>query len=265
MLKVTSSAKSPRIEPGAASTGLVAPISWRAAATASWPSSTIATSGAAGDEGDQLAEERLLGVLFVVPVGDRLVGLHRLQRRDPQALALEAGDHLAGQGALEGVRLYEDQRPAHGRGSFGVVWARRLFAAARAAGSLACRGRRAAFLRRSSRGWRSSRLAPRRSRRALRAWLAATLCRALRRRPLAQRRLAVGAERPARVDRLAAARAGVLEAALALRAAQVVLLDRVLAVGAGGLGQLAHRSSAALISSSRSCASSRNSGGRTIA
>ena len=45
MLKVTSSAKSPRIEPGAASTGLVAPISWRAAGTASAPSKTIATSG----------------------------------------------------------------------------------------------------------------------------------------------------------------------------------------------------------------------------
>ena len=30
---------------GAASTGLVAPISWRAAVTASWPSSTAATSG----------------------------------------------------------------------------------------------------------------------------------------------------------------------------------------------------------------------------
>src|SRR6185436_7086118 len=29
MLKVTSNAKSPRIEPGAASTGLVAPITWR--------------------------------------------------------------------------------------------------------------------------------------------------------------------------------------------------------------------------------------------
>ena len=43
MLKVTSRAKSPRIEPGAASTGLVAPISWRAALTASAPSSTIAT------------------------------------------------------------------------------------------------------------------------------------------------------------------------------------------------------------------------------
>ena len=46
MLKVTSRAKSPRIEPGAASTGLVAPISCRAAGTAfSGPSSTAATSG----------------------------------------------------------------------------------------------------------------------------------------------------------------------------------------------------------------------------
>ena len=41
----TSIAKSPRIEPGAASSGLVAPITWRAAFTASSPSSTIATSG----------------------------------------------------------------------------------------------------------------------------------------------------------------------------------------------------------------------------
>ena len=41
----TSSAKSPRIEPGADSSGFVAPITWRAATTASWPSSTIATSG----------------------------------------------------------------------------------------------------------------------------------------------------------------------------------------------------------------------------
>ena len=40
-----SSAKSPRIEPGAASSGLVAPMTWRAATTASWPSRTIATSG----------------------------------------------------------------------------------------------------------------------------------------------------------------------------------------------------------------------------
>ena len=44
-LKVTSRARSPRIEPGAASSGSVAPIIWRAAVTASWPSSTAATSG----------------------------------------------------------------------------------------------------------------------------------------------------------------------------------------------------------------------------
>src|SRR5918999_5338406 len=41
----TSSPNSPRIEPGAASSGFVAPITWRAAVTASWPSSTSATSG----------------------------------------------------------------------------------------------------------------------------------------------------------------------------------------------------------------------------
>src|ERR687896_1744574 len=41
----TSRPKSPRMEPGDASSGLVAPITWRAAATASWPSSTSATSG----------------------------------------------------------------------------------------------------------------------------------------------------------------------------------------------------------------------------
>src|SRR5262249_16812571 len=51
--------------------------------------------------------------------------------------------------------------------------------------------------------------------------------RALALRPLGNRVLAVGTERPARVDRLAAARTRILEAALALRAAQVVLLHRV--------------------------------------
>src|SRR4051812_48511270 len=79
--------------------------------------------GAAGDEGDELAEEGLVGVLGVVVVGDLLAGAHRLQGGDPQALALEAGDHLAGEGAFEGVRLDEDQGPAHGGGSF-ALWFR---------------------------------------------------------------------------------------------------------------------------------------------
>ena len=46
MFLPTSSAKSPRIEPGAASSGFVAPMTCRAARIASLPSSTIATSGA---------------------------------------------------------------------------------------------------------------------------------------------------------------------------------------------------------------------------
>src|SRR5688572_25825073 len=59
-------------------------------------------------------------------------------------------------------------------------------------------------------------------------------------RAAGQGRLAVRAERPARVDGLAAALAGVLEAALAVGAPQVGLLYGEVAVGAGQLGQLAH-------------------------
>src|SRR5205085_12250364 len=62
-------------------------------------------------------------------------------------------------------------------------------------------------------------------------------------RPLAtaaEARLAEGAEAPTRVDRLAAARARVLEPLPAVGAAQVVFLDRVVAVGAGLLAQLPH-------------------------
>ena len=111
----TSIAKSPRIEPGAASSGLVAPITWRAASTAGSPSSTIATSGPEVMNVDQLAEERLAVVLGVVPLGQLGGHRHLLERREPQALALEAGDDLAGQVAREGVGLDEDQRALHGR------------------------------------------------------------------------------------------------------------------------------------------------------
>src|SRR5689334_3640995 len=62
---------------------------------------------AAGDELHQLAEERLVLVLGVMLL--RLVARdgHVLERGDPQALALEAGDDLAGERALEGVGLDE--------------------------------------------------------------------------------------------------------------------------------------------------------------
>src|SRR3954447_15590306 len=52
--------------------------------------------------------------------------------------------------------------------------------------------------------------------------------------------LAVGTEAPARVDRFAAGRARVLQPLLAVRAAQVVPLDRVFAVRAALLAQLPH-------------------------
>jgi hypothetical protein len=55
-----------------------------------------------------------------------------------------------------------------------------------------------------------------------------------------ERGLAERAEAPARIDRFAAGRARVLQAALAVRAAEVVFLHRVLAVRAGLLAQLAH-------------------------
>ena len=64
---------------------------------------------AAGDELDQLAEEGLLGVLLVVDVGDLHGRLDQPQVGDPQALALEAGEDLAGQPALERVGLDQDQ------------------------------------------------------------------------------------------------------------------------------------------------------------
>src|SRR5271163_3219396 len=66
------------------------------------------------DEVDELAEERPLGVLGVVALRELARDGHVAQREDAQALALEAGDDLAGQAACEGVGLYEDQRSVHG-------------------------------------------------------------------------------------------------------------------------------------------------------
>ena len=47
-------------------------------------------------------------------LGQPAVHRHQLQRRDAQALALEAGDDLAGQVPAEGVWLYQDEGSVHG-------------------------------------------------------------------------------------------------------------------------------------------------------
>src|SRR5580693_5787844 len=69
---------------------------------------------ARGDEVDELAEERALGVLGVVTFGEIARDGHVPQGHDAQALALEAGDDLAAEAAGEGVGLYEDQSSVHG-------------------------------------------------------------------------------------------------------------------------------------------------------
>ena len=69
---------------------------------------------AGGDEAHELAEERLAVVLGVVLLSELGVHRHVAERHDAQALALEAGDDLAGQVARERVRLDQDEGLVHG-------------------------------------------------------------------------------------------------------------------------------------------------------
>ena len=113
----TSTAKSPRIEPGLASSGFVAPITCRAASIADSTLEHHRYERAGGDEADELLEERLALVLGVVLARELAGHRHLPQRRQAQALALEAGDDLAGQVAGKGIRLDEDERALHVRRS----------------------------------------------------------------------------------------------------------------------------------------------------
>src|SRR5687767_12652640 len=69
---------------------------------------------AAGDELDEVAEEGALAVLRVVLLREPALDSHVLHGDDAQPLALEAGDDLPRESALERVRLDEDQRAVHG-------------------------------------------------------------------------------------------------------------------------------------------------------
>src|SRR5918992_4073323 len=68
---------------------------------------------AAGNEVDEVSEERLLAVLGVVLLGQLAIDAHVLHGDDREPLALEPADDLAGQAALERVRLHQDQGPVH--------------------------------------------------------------------------------------------------------------------------------------------------------
>src|SRR5512144_2437823 len=62
-----------------------------------------------GDEVDELAEERLVRVLGVVPLGDAPIQRAQLERDEREALALQPGDDLADQPAPDAVRFDEDE------------------------------------------------------------------------------------------------------------------------------------------------------------
>ena len=103
----------------AASSGLVAPITWRAAAIALLALEHHRHQRAGGDEVDQLLVERLALVLGVVLRGQLAGHGHQLQGDEPQSLALEAGDYLARQVAGKGIGLDKDERALHGGGPSG--------------------------------------------------------------------------------------------------------------------------------------------------
>src|SRR3954451_3079077 len=70
---------------------------------------------AAGDEVDELAEERLAVVLGVVLLGGVAVERAQLERADCQTLALDPADDLAGETAGDAVGLDQDQCSLDGR------------------------------------------------------------------------------------------------------------------------------------------------------
>src|SRR5204862_7272682 len=88
----------------------------------------------AGDEVDELAEERPLLVLVVVDLREIARSRHVLESDDLQPLALEAGDDLAGQAARERVRLDQDEGLFHRRATLRIgLGDRRLLGAPPAA------------------------------------------------------------------------------------------------------------------------------------
>ena len=91
MLFCTSRAKSPRIVPGPAFTGSVAPASARNASIARGPLDDQGHQRAAGDELDQRAEERPLAVLGVVGLGGLAGQRAQLGGDQAQALGARAG------------------------------------------------------------------------------------------------------------------------------------------------------------------------------
>ena len=110
MFCAVSSAKSPRMVPGAASCGRVAPLMARTTAIAFGPVEGSRDERRRGDELDQAGEERLAAVGGVVTLGEIAIDLHELEPEEPETTILVAGEDPADQLALDAVGLDEDER-----------------------------------------------------------------------------------------------------------------------------------------------------------
>ena len=97
MFSESRAAKSPRIVPGAESSGFVAPIIVADDRIADLAAHGEREHRPRGDEVDELAEERLALVLGVVLASERPVDLQQPRAAQLVAPALEARDDLAGE------------------------------------------------------------------------------------------------------------------------------------------------------------------------
>ena len=109
-------AKSPRIDPGGASTGLVGPISVRQQLMASSPVMRRDHDGARGDELDQLTEERLVAMFAVVLLCGLARDREQLHLLDREALGLDAPKDLTDESAGDAVGFDDEQGRFDGHG-----------------------------------------------------------------------------------------------------------------------------------------------------
>ena len=101
--------RSPRIVPGRAAVGSVAPARARKPSMQRSPSMTTPRDRTRRHELDERLEERLALVLGVVRVEPLDVGGEHLERDEAVALRLDPPQHLPGEAAGESVGLDEDE------------------------------------------------------------------------------------------------------------------------------------------------------------
>ena len=110
-------ARSPRIEPGAAPSGSVAPMSCRQPSIAPCAFDRHRDERTARDEVDETVEERFAFVFAVMLAGAFAVELHQLHRRDHVTASFDARRDFADQPARDRVGLTENERTFDSHGT----------------------------------------------------------------------------------------------------------------------------------------------------